>query len=425
MLYLKDATWIDPVSFAMKTTDIAVEEGPFGGITLDANFPAVGERLSTDKLVDCKGKYVTRAFVNGHHHIYSALARGMPPAPKNPTNFVEVLEYIWWRLDKKLDLPMIEASALATGLYCAKNGVTFVIDHHASPFHLEGSLETIAKALDSLGLGHLLCYEMSCRDGEKIKEIGLAETDAYLSSGRKGHVGLHASFTVDDDLLGRAVALAKKHNTGLHIHVAEAASDQEHCMATYKKRIVQRLKDFGALDLPCTILGHVIHLDAAERAILEKSPCWIVQNAESNQNNNVGAGKYNAFPNTMFGTDGMHSDMIRSAQSAYFISGPAGDGMSPQMAYERLRGAHKHIDLHKAPGNTLNNLVVLDYDSPTPLHKDNFAGHFFYAMTAGHVHTVISQGRIIVEDRVLTSGNEKDILSYANEQAKRLWDLLK
>ena len=203
-LYLRNATWIDPETFKATTTTIKVEEGPSGGMALDAHAPV--ECPPEDTVLDCTGRLVTPSFGCGHHHIYSALARGMPPAPKAPANFLEVLEYVWWRMDKKLDHDMIEASALVTGLYCAKNGVTFVIDHHASPFHPDGSLETIAKALDRVGLGHLLCYEISCRDGEEIKEKGLDETDAFLSSGRKGHVGLHASFTVDDDLLGRGRA---------------------------------------------------------------------------------------------------------------------------------------------------------------------------------------------------------------------------
>ena len=190
-LYLRNATWIDPETFKATTTTIKVEEAPFGGMEFDAHAPV--ECPPEDTVLDCTGRLVMPSFGCGHHHIYSALARGMPPAPKTPTNFLEVLEYVWWRMDKKLDHDMIEASALVTGLYCAKNGVTFVIDHHASPFHLDGSLETIAKALDRVGLGHLLCYEISCRDGEGIREKGLAETDAFLSSGRKGHVGLHAS----------------------------------------------------------------------------------------------------------------------------------------------------------------------------------------------------------------------------------------
>ena len=181
-LYLRNATWIDPETFKATTTTIKVEEGPSGGMALDAHAPV--ECPPEDTVLDCTGRLVTPSFGCGHHHIYSALARGMPPAPKAPANFLEVLEYVWWRMDKKLDHDMIEASALVTGLYCAKNGVTFVIDHHASPFHPDGSLETIAKALDRVGLGHLLCYEISCRDGEEIKEKGLDETDAFLSSGR-------------------------------------------------------------------------------------------------------------------------------------------------------------------------------------------------------------------------------------------------
>ena len=300
-LYLRNSTWIDPETFKATTTTIKVEEGPSGGMALDAHAPV--ECPPEDTVLDCTGRLVTPSFGCGHHHIYSALARGMPPAPKAPANFLEVLEYVWWRMDKKLDHDMIEASALVTGLYCAKNGVTFVIDHHASPFHLDGSLETIAKALDRVGLGHLLCYEISCRDGEEIKEKGLDETDAFLSSGRKGHVGLHASFTVDDDLLGRAVDLARKHKTGVHIHVAEGIEDQEHCARTYGKSVVRRLSDAGVLDLPLSILGHCVHLDAEERDIIRTSPCWVVQNTESNLNNNVGLGRYNDFPRVMLGTE--------------------------------------------------------------------------------------------------------------------------
>lgn len=186
-LYLRNATWIDPETFKATTTTIKVEEGRPAGWRLTPT-PLWSVRRKTPYWT-ARAALVTPSFGCGHHHIYSALARGMPPAPKAPANFLEVLEYVWWRMDKKLDHDMIEASALVTGLYCAKNGVTFVIDHHASPFHLDGSLETIAKALDRVGLGHLLCYEISCRDGEEIKEKGLDETDAFLSSGARATSG--------------------------------------------------------------------------------------------------------------------------------------------------------------------------------------------------------------------------------------------
>lgn len=235
---------------------------------------------------------------------------------------------------------------------------------------------------------------------------------------------LHASFTVDDDLLGRAVDLARKHKTGVHIHVAEGIEDQEHCARTYGKSVVRRLSDAGVLDLPLSILGHCVHLDAEERDLIRTSPCWVVQNTESNLNNNVGLGRYNDFPRVMLGTDGMHSDMIRSAQSSYFIAGLAEGGMSPLAAYQRLRAVHAHIQGHNAPGGGANNLVILNYDSPTPLTQDNFPGTSVMPSTPA----TWSPSSAKAGSSWITAGSpgmdEADILAYANEQARRLWALL-
>mgnify|MGYP001077404035 CR=1 FL=1 len=247
---------------------------------------------------------------------------------------------------------------------------------------------------------------------------GVSTTDTVRFLGRP----MMVSFS--DDLLGRAVDLARKHKTGVHIHVAEGIEDQEHCARTYGKSVVRRLSDAGVLDLPLSILGHCVHLDAEERDLIRTSPCWVVQNTESNLNNNVGLGRYNDFPRVMLGTDGMHSDMIRSAQSSYFIAGLAEGGMSPLAAYQRLRAVHAHIQGHNAPGGGANNLVILNYDSPTPLTQDNFPGHFCYAFDARNVESVISQGRLIVDHGRLAGMDEDDILAYANEQARRLWALL-
>lgn len=423
MLYLRNAVMIDPATFTLNSGDFAVDQGPSGSVRPVDSLPSQAELQPGEHILDCRGRFVTRAFTCGHHHIYSCLSRGMPPASEAPTNFIEVLERIWWRLDKCLDNDMTEASALATGLLLAKNGVTFCIDHHAAPFSVSGSLSVIARAFDRIGIGYLLCHETSDRDGLEIAAQSLAEHERYFASGGRGHVGLHASFTVSDDTLNAAVDLARRYDTGVHIHVAEAASDQEHCLATYGKTVVSRLKDAGALDLPKTILGHCVHVSEEDKAILSSSPCWIVQNTESNQNNNVGLAGYGYSQNVMLGTDGMHSDMIRSARSTYF-AGIGVEGISPSGAYARLRNTHRHTALHGPVGDAENNLVVFDYDSPTPLSQDNALGHFFYGLDSRYVSTVISQGRVIVEEGRLVTCDEEEILSFANEQARRLWTKL-
>jgi cytosine/adenosine deaminase-related metal-dependent hydrolase len=421
-LYLKDSIFLDWQSLEIKHTHLAVEEGSQNGISFLKAIPPEDTMATEDRVIDCADKLVTKSFGCGHHHIYSTLARGMPAPRKTPTNFTEVLQYVWWHIDKRLDLEMIEASALASAVYCAKNGVTFVIDHHASPMAIKDSLSTIARAFDRVGIAHMLCYEISDRDGQGPREEGLAETAAFLARGYQGHVGLHASFTVGDELLQEAIALAKKHDTGLHIHVAEDRADQEDALTKYGKRVVERLADAGALELSKSILGHCIHLSDHEKELLRRSGVWVAQNVESNQNNNVGLTGYAAITdNVMLGTDGMHCDMLRSAKAA-FLAGQDTEGIGFDGLYRRFRDVHRYTREFGASGDDENNLVVLDYDAPTEVTADNFLGHFVYGLDARHVETVICKGRVIVEDRCMTTVDEAEVLTYAREMGKKLWD---
>ena len=420
-LYLKDATYIDWKTLGFHSTHLAVSPGVDGGIRLLDALPPESARKDDDSLFECNQRLVTKSFACGHHHIYSALARGMPALAKTPQNFPEILEYIWWRLDKALDTEMIEASALVSALYCLKNGVTFVIDHHASPFAIEGSLDTIAAAFDRVGVSHLLCYEISDRDGDGPREKGLQETDKYLKSGRQGHVGLHASFTVSDNLLKKAVALAHKHTTGIHVHVAEDQADQEACLKNHSQRVLERYRDAGVLDLSKSILAHCIHLSEKEKELLRRSEAWIVQNVESNQNNNVGLANYKELGgHVMLGTDGMHSDMLRSAKAAFF-AGQAIEGIDLAGIYKRFRNVHLYIRANGFCGDGDNNLVILDYNSPTEINAENFLSHFTYGLESSHVHSVVSCGKLVVKNKKVLTVEEDEILAFSRAMGNKLW----
>lgn len=415
-ILLKNTTYIDWKTLEFKNTNILVEEGLNGKIQFTNDKDA-----HVNEVIDCKGKLVTKSFAVGHHHVYSALARGMGAPKRTPENFYEILEYIWWTLDKALDKEMIEASALYTAMACAKTGSTFVIDHHASPNCIEGSLDTIANAFDKIGVSHLLCYEITDRDGIEKAEQGLAETENYLKS-HQGLVGLHASFTVNDEIMRRAVNLMDKYNSGIHIHVAEDLYDQRHCHDNYNQRVVERLNDFGVLNSSKTILGHCLHINDKEREIIHDSKAFVVQNMESNLNNKVGY--FNAKglgDRIMLGTDGMHSDMLQSAKAAFFV-GQGFDSIGFDSAYERFRKVHDYISSNNFEGDSENNLVILDYDSPTVINKDNFLGHFIFGINSNHVSDVICNGKLIVKDRKIQNVNESDILEFSREQSVRLWE---
>lgn len=419
MTRLLNTTFIDPGDFSQVQCDIQLQTGMPAVI-----LPPGNRRETDDHVIDCSGMFTMPAFACGHHHVYSALARGMGSPRKSPENFREVLKYVWWTLDKCLDRDMIEASALATAVACAKRGVTFVIDHHASPNAVSGSLDIIAGAFEKIGVGHLLCYEISDRDGRDIALRGLEETDRYLQK-RKGLVGLHAGFTVGDETLKQAVELSVKHQTGIHVHTAEDLWDQEFSVSTYGKRVVERFHEAGVMESHAAILVHCLHLDDEERALVSESPCWVAQNSESNQNNRVGLFSCRGLgPRIMLGTDGMHSDMLRSAKAAW-LNAPKSDGIGYEDAYRRLRNINTYLENNnfKAPG--LFDLVVLDYPSPTPLTRENFAGHFIFGLESAHIRHVVANGELIVNDGRIVKANEAEILEFTRVQAKRLWTAMK
>lgn len=416
-IYLKNATFIDWQTFEFKKCNIKVEEG------IDKNIEFVNEIPENVQFIDCSGKYVTKSFACGHHHIYSALACGMPAPAKSPENFYEILKYIWWNIDKQLDKEMIEASALVTAIECAKQGSTFVIDHHASPFFINGSLEIIAKALEKVGLSHLLCYEVTDRDGFDKAEQGLDENENHIKN-NQGLMGLHASFTVGDRTLKRAAQIVEKYNSGIHIHVAEDLSDEELCKKDYRKTVVERLNDLGLLNYSKSIIGHAIHINENERKILKNSKSWIVQNSESNQNNKVGTFTSNGLSNKiMLGTDGMHSNMLRSFKAALYATQKS-DNAGWDTLYNRFRNVHNYLRENNFKGDGENNLVVLDYNPRTDFNSNNFLGHIIFGIEANNVEHVISNGKLIVKDRIIQTVDEKEILKFSREQSLRLWKKL-
>ena len=423
MIYLKNATYIDWKTLEFVKTNIIVGQGVEGKISFqfESELPVHDKDC---KIIDCTGKYVTKSFAVGHHHAYSSLARGMGAPKINPTNFLEILEYIWWNLDKCLDEEMVRYSALTAAMACAKAGSTFVIDHHASPNFVHNTLQTIAEAFDEVGVSHLLCYEITDRDGLEIAEKGLEETDSYLQK-NQGLVGLHASFTVGDETLKNAGEIMEKHDSGIHIHVAEDQADQEHCIKYHGKRVVNRLNDFGVLNSSKTILGHCLHLTDEERDFIRNSKAWVVQNMESNLNNKVGyfSGR-NLGERIMLGTDGMHSDMLQSAKAAFF-AGQQTDNIDYNSAYQRFRNVHLYLGNNHFSGDGDNNLVVLDYDSPTEFNSSNFLGHFLFGINSNHIKHVISNGRLIVENRQITTVDENEIFTRSRKLSVKLWERMR
>ncbi len=388
--------------------------------------------------IDSGGALVVPGNVCAHTHLYSALARGMPYALAPPENFVQILQRIWWRLDRALDEESIRASALVGGLEALLSGTTTLVDHHASPNAVDGSLDVIADALQSLGVRSILCYETSDRDGPERAQAGLAENRRFLERVARdgpplarGLVGAHASFTLSDATLAGCAGLAHDLESGLHIHAAEDGADERDALARGGMRVVDRLAAAGALD-ERTVLAHGVHLDDAEIAAVLGAGATVVHNARSNMSNSIGRARVEALgPGLALGTDGIGSDMFEEARTAWFRLREDDGAAAQTWPLARLSASAELAG--RAFGEPLlgtlvpgapADLVVLDYEPPAPLDESSFAGHAVFGLSSRHVRDVMVAGEWVVRNRRLVRTDQTELSVDARAAAARLWQRL-
>jgi putative selenium metabolism protein SsnA len=417
------------VGGALVTADVVVE---------GARIVSVGPAPAGVPRRDCSGTLIIPGNVCGHTHLYSALARGMPFALESPANFTQILQRVWWRLDRALDEESVRLSALAGGLDALLCGTTTLVDHHASPDAIDGSLDVMADALERLGLRSVLCYEVSDRDGPERAQAGVAENERFLKSvgsgGRsltRGLMGAHASFTLSEETLAACVEGAAGAGVGLHIHVAEDAADQRDAQAQWAVRVVDRLQRAGVVT-DQALLAHCVQVDDAEIAALASSGATVAHNARSNMNNAVGRSPVTRFGDrVVLGTDGIDGDMFAESRAAFWRAREADVYTLASWPLDRLAQGARFAGrsfgepaLGRIEPGAPADLTVLDYRPPTPLSADNLAGHWMFGLSARRVRDVVVAGELVVADRRLTRVDQDELLAEITAGATRLWDRL-
>jgi len=382
-----------------------------------------------EEVLDAAGALVLPGLVNAHTHLYSALARGMPPPASPPRTFVEILERVWWRLDRALDEESVYCSALVGGIEAALSGTTFLVDHHSSPSFIAGSLTTIQRALDAVGLRSLLCYEVTDRNGAAGRDAGLAENASFLRGGATalsaGLVGAHASFTLGDEAMTALGALIAASGRPVHIHVAEDRADVDDCRARYGQALLERLGRHGLL--PRALLAHCVHLAPEEMSAAQEAGAWIAHNPRSNMNNAVGYAPTRALTRAALGTDGMDQDLLAEARAAFLQMRESGRDDAFVAALSLLAGGHRlaaaltGLPLGALTPGSPADLVLLDYTPPTPLDAANVGGHLLFGLDRSHVRDVMVAGRWIVRGRRLLTLDAGEAFARSREAARGLW----
>ena len=412
---------------------------------------AIGPGLSSlnpqAERVAGEGRFLSPGLVCSHTHLYSALARGLLVTIQPSKDFAQQLRNLWWRLDRAIDLPILEASALAGCADAALAGVTGLVDHHAGPEAIEGSLSVIRKAYEQVGLRGLPCYETTDRNGIEGARAGVAENVRFAkeiaadrAAGKavltEACIGAHAPFTIGDATLGLLADAVKSTGRGLHIHVAEDKYDAVDSRHRFSLDPLVRLDRAGLLD-GRTIIGHGLWLSESEVELLSERDGFLAHNARSNMNNGVG---YNTLltkhRNVVLGTDGMGADMLEEFKFAVFRHRESGGPWWPGDFLVCLDRGNRLLERYAALGPASGNaeprvfgrveegaaadLVLWDYDEPTPLSGDNVAGHIAFGLSSRSAGSVMVAGRFVVRDRKALFDQTR-IAAKAREQAARMW----
>lgn len=390
------------------------------------------------EFIDAKGGVIMPAFINTHEHIYSAMARGLSINGYNPQGFLDILDGMWWTIDRHLTLEQTRQSALATYLDSIKNGVTTVFDHHASFGQISDSLFAIESAANELGIRTCLCYEVSDRDGKEKAKASVMENANFIrhaladdSDMIAGMMGMHASFTISDETM-ELCAANKPAEVGYHIHVAEGIEDLHACLRDHGKRIIDRLMDCGILGEK-TLAAHCIYINKHEMELLRDTNTMVVHNPESNMGNACGC------PPTMeilhtgvltgLGTDGYTHDMLESYKVAnvlhkhHLCNANAAWAEVPEMLFTnnaKIANRYFKKKLGVLEKGAAADLIVTDYIPLTPMDASNINSHILFGMTGRSVVTTVCNGKVLMKDRVLVGIDEEKILADCRQEARNL-----
>ena len=402
------------------------------------DFETLKKKYADAEFIDAKGGVIHPAFINTHEHIYSALARGLSIKGYAPNGFLEILDGLWWTIDRNLDNDLTKLSAEATYLECIKNGVTTIFDHHASFGEISGSLFAIEEAARDFGVRSVLCYEISDRDGKEKAHAAIKENVDFATHALslkddfiKGMMGMHASFTISDETM-ELCRKEKPKEIGYHIHVAEDILDLHRCLKEHGKRIVDRLYDWDVLGEK-TLLAHCIYVNPHEMDLIRDTNTMVVHNPESNMGNACGC------PPTMeivhkgiltgLGTDGYTHDMIESWKVAnilhkhHLVDPGAAWAEVPEMLFQgNARIANRYFEkkLGVLEKGAAADIIITDYIPPTPMNAGNLNGHMLFGMNGRSVVTTVGNGKILMKNRELQGIDEERCLAKIREGAARL-----
>lgn len=401
------------------------------------------KEFPAEERVDAHGQYVMPGLICAHTHFYSAFSRGLAGPGESPAAFPEILDNLWWKLDRALDEKGVYYSAWVSILDAIRHGTTTLFDHHASPNFISDSLDVIAQAVSESGIRASLCYEVTDRNGVGEADLGIRENVRFINKVKSGQnlqgrlastFGLHASLTLSNETLEKA-RMNNPVGSGFHIHAAEHEVGEYDSLYKSGLRVVDRLKQYQIL-MPNTIVAHGVHIDAKEALLLAESGAWLTHQPRSNMNNAVGIGDIESFMRigvkVCLGNDGFSNTMWDEWKVAYLVHKLVnrdprrmnGNIVTEMAIYQNSKLATQQFGL---PIGSLEegaqaDIIFVDYKPFTPLTEGNLPWHIIFGMHHSMVTATIIAGKMLYHNGSFISIDEDEIIHKAMEQSPAIWN---
>ncbi|HHX09115.1 MAG TPA: putative aminohydrolase SsnA [Chloroflexi bacterium] len=431
-------TWTEPNQI-LEGHEILIQDGLIKAIEPE---PVLSQLHPEEEVLDAQGQLIMPGNICAHTHFYGAFSRGMAIPGEAPKNFYEILASLWWKLDKALDEDGVRYSALTLLIDAIKYGTTTIIDHHASPNFIDGSLDVVYDAVKASGLRSSLCYEVTDRDGQERALAGIRENVRFIERVEQGevspmvkaHFGLHASLTVSDETLEQCV-IENNGRAGFHVHAAEGIVDQEDSLAKHGQRVVERFSDRKVLDEK-SILAHGVHLSENEIDLLAQSKSWLTHQPRSNMNNAVGVAPVEKLlqrgVNLCLGNDGFSNAMWQEWFFAYLLQKDHLGDPQAMNGYGVIKIAVNNnsrlatqiwegLRVGTIEVGAAADIIFVDYHAITPLNAGNLPWHILFGFRDGMVTMTMAGGKVLMKDRKLLFFDEKEIATKSREIAASTW----
>jgi len=244
--------------------------------------------------------------------------------------------------------------------------------------------------------------------------------------------------TCSDPLWKAAKALADQHGTGLSFHMSPAQLDPDGFIAEFGQRPMVHLAEIGVLDRNVA-MTHVVRIDDQELELIRQTDTSVAHCPTTALKVSYGVTQVGKFPemvaqgiNVSIGTDGNnasnYSDLMRAT---YLVAGLFKDARTdPQMfpaekAYEMatLGGARTMLlddEIGSLAVGKRADIVLHDTDRPEWRPLLNVMNQLVWSADGRGVHTVLVDGRVVVEDGHSTLVDEERLFARAQEMGEAI-----